>query len=68
MKKCLLFHKRLDVPLEAHMKYGDYTENRRYCKRCGKWQIIIALHWFDCNPPRLTQKERTELDKRVLEK
>lgn len=53
MKKCLLFHKWVDVPLKVRTKHWDFgTENYRHCKRCGKWQISIALMWFDCNRPR----------------
>jgi hypothetical protein len=61
MKKCLLLHKWMDVPHAYHSKYGEYRENYRYCKRCGKWQIIIALRWFDCNGPKLTDDERIKL-------
>jgi hypothetical protein len=62
MKNCLLFHKWREIPLVVHSRYGEYPENYRYCTRCGKWQIILALHWFDSNPPRLTEDERKELN------
>lgn len=61
MKKCLLFHKWMDIPYTYPSKYGIYKENYRHCKRCGTWEIIIAQRWFVCNPPRLTDEEKIKL-------
>ncbi len=49
-----IFHKWEYKILRYKSKHIDYSviENYRRCKKCGKWQISIAMLWFDCNPPR----------------
>lgn len=49
-----IFHKWEYSIIKYKSKYMDTCVSQEYrqCKKCKKWQISIAMRWFDCNPPR----------------